>query len=161
MSRYGYFDTFCRDSGNRWSTLPGKHCSCLANHMSVSRTSFADVSQCAMYVAPTSSQHNHRASLLTNDRATAFRPGTHTERNWLAQWLRIARYHAFERQGAGELGSVMRASHRAGIDRSRVHFTLRHSNTHSIVPALEIRTKKGSCRQKVCTRSPTVFLTTI
>ena len=26
MSRYGYFDTFCRDSGSRWSTLPGKHC---------------------------------------------------------------------------------------------------------------------------------------
>jgi hypothetical protein len=23
MSRYGYFNTFCRDSGNRWSTLPG------------------------------------------------------------------------------------------------------------------------------------------
>ncbi|KAJ4289714.1 hypothetical protein N0V90_011044 [Kalmusia sp. IMI 367209] len=22
MSRYGYFDTFCRDSGDRWSTLP-------------------------------------------------------------------------------------------------------------------------------------------
>lgn len=141
MSRYGYFDTFCRDSGSRWSTLPGEHCASVCA-VAPLNAHVANMSQYATYVALSLSlPPRWRFPSLILARQLFSQAPTQGGDGWgncNLQGITLSNGKVL-----ANLGQYCSMSTWTLADWNRVHTAMRHSNSYNSVPALEVREEES------------------